>query len=242
MLILPQNSPENARDMLDLAQRLAAVRAAIVQAARAAGRSVDSVTLLAVSKGHDVAVLRQAAQLGLRDFGENYVDEALPKIATLAGLGLTWHFIGRLQGNKTREIATHFQWVHGVDRLKTAQRLSAQRRDSAAPLNVCVQVNIAGEHSKAGVAPAQLEDLLQGVAALPQLRLRGLMCMLPLEMTEPAQQLAAFRQVGALLHDLDTLSMGMSADFVPAIAAGATIVRIGTALFGPRYADSPAAP
>jgi pyridoxal phosphate enzyme (YggS family) len=242
MLILPQNSPESAHAAHDLQQRVATVRAAIAQAARAVGRSVDSVTLLAASKGHGEAVLRVAAQLGLRDFGENYAAEALPKIAALTGLGLTWHFIGRLQANKTREIATHFHWVHGIDRLKIAQRLAAQRRDFDGPLNVCVQVNIAGERSKGGVAPAQLEDLLHGVAALPRLKLRGLMCMLPLDMTDPAEQLAAFRQVDALRRGLDTLSMGMSADYAAAIAAGATIIRIGTALFGPRYADSPAAP
>jgi pyridoxal phosphate enzyme (YggS family) len=208
---------------------------------------VDSITLLAVSKGHDADVIRAAAGLGLAHFGENYVDEALGKIAALAAghpaaPELTWHFIGRVQANKTRDIARHFQWVHGVDRLRIAQRLSDQRDPRAPPLNVCVQVNITAERSKAGVAPAEVAALLQAVARLPGLALRGLMCMLPFELTEPQAQYAQFARMQTLLQEpgvralqLDTLSMGMSADFAPAIAAGATIVRIGTALFGPRY-------
>ncbi|MEO7774995.1 MAG: YggS family pyridoxal phosphate-dependent enzyme [Steroidobacteraceae bacterium] len=233
MLILPQNS--------DLSRRFVAVRDAIGTAARNAGRSVDSVTLLAVSKGHGSEVVHRAAQLGQRHFGENYVTEALAKMAPLVSLDLTWHFIGRLQANKTREIAGHFQWVHGVDRLKIAQRLSEQRDPSSPPLNVCVQVNIEAEPSKAGVAPGEVDALLHDMALLPRLKLRGLMCMLPFELTDPVQQRAAFGRMRGLLDSpvaralgLDTLSMGMSADFEPAIAAGASIVRIGTALFGTR--------
>jgi pyridoxal phosphate enzyme (YggS family) len=242
MLILPQNSPEFAHTAADLARRIVAVRGAVEQATRASGRSVDSVTLLAVSKGHGADVVRQAAALGLAQFGENYAAEALVKIQALADLPLTWHFIGRLQANKTRDIARHFHWVHGVDRLKIAQRLSAQREQSA-PLDVCVQVNVLAEERKAGVAPARLGELLHAVAELPNLRLRGLMCMLPFELTEAAERRAAFERMRELLcghagrlPQFDTLSMGMSADYVPAIAAGATIVRIGTALFGPRPA------
>jgi pyridoxal phosphate enzyme (YggS family) len=236
MLIAPQNSPAAT----DVAVNLAALRAQIAAAAREAGRSEDCITLLAVSKGHAAAQVRAAAAAGLRHFGESYVDEALPKIQALRDLGLSWHFIGRLQANKTRSIAQHFDWVHGIDRLKIAERLSAQRPHFAPPLEVCLQVNIAAEAQKAGVDPEQAGALALAVHALPHLRLRGLMCILP-----------AGRGTGADLHDfhalhalqlqinrqhlaLDTLSMGMSGDFREAIAAGSTLIRIGTALFGPR--------
>ena len=227
-------SPQN------LALRIAEVRERMAQAARAAGRSAHSVTLLAVSKAQPPAVLAMAAELGLSAFGESYLNEALGKIAALQDRALTWHFVGRLQANKTRPIAENFAWVHALDRLKIAERLAAQRPFHAPPLNVCLQVNLAGESSKGGVAPAQLPALVAAVAALPRLRLRGLMCLPPAE-TDPARQRQWFTQLAHLQDELnahgaglDTLSMGMSDDFEAAIAAGATVVRLGTVLFGPR--------
>ncbi len=212
----------------------------MAHAAEAAGRDVRSITLLAVSKGQSLERIRAALDLGLTDFGENYLEEALPKIEALAGSAASWHFIGRMQANKTRAIAGHFSWVHGVDRLRVAERLSAQRPFLAPALNVCVQVHIADDPTKGGVTPGELLALLQSISELPRLQLRGLMCMLPYDIA-PAEQRAAFAQLAALAQQarvqglpLDTLSMGMSADFEAAIAEGATIVRIGTALFGDR--------
>jgi pyridoxal phosphate enzyme (YggS family) len=209
-------------------------------AARSAGRSADSVTLVAVSKGHGVALIRAAASQGVKHFGESYLQEVLPKRAALQGAGLIWHFLGRLQANKTRPVAEHFDWVHGLDRLRIAERLSAQRPSSAPPLNVCLQVNVAGDDAKAGVATAEAMPLAKAIAALPRLKLRGLMCMLPEELESPARR-AAYGELRRLLQDLrqtipdaDSLSMGMSADFGDAILEGATLVRIGTAIFGPR--------
>jgi hypothetical protein len=243
MLSTPQNSGPGA-GLSDtdeaLSTGLAALRQRLAVVAQASGRDVRSITLLAVSKGQEVGRLRAALALGLTQFGENYLDEALPKIRALAGTAAEWHFIGHLQSNKTRAVAEHFSWVHGVDRERIAQRLSAQRPHHAPPLNVCVQINVAGEHTKGGVPPAEAMALLRAVAALPRLKLRGLMCMLPFDLPAPGQRglFAAVRT----LHDtanaqglaLDTLSMGMSGDFEAAVAEGATIVRIGTALFGPR--------
>ena len=230
MLMNPQN----------LLQRIADVRERTTAAAAGAGRSVDCVTILAVSKGHPAATLRAAAAAGLSAFGESYLQEALPKMAELQDLPLSWHFIGRLQSNKTRPVAEHFDWVHGVERLKVAQRLAEQRPYHAPALNVCLQVNIAGEDSKGGAAPAELPQLAAAVAALPRLKLRGLMC-LPPEESAPARQRVWFAKLRGLLEALqaqglalDTLSMGMSGDFEAAVAEGATIVRIGTALLGPR--------
>jgi len=209
-------------------------------AAVAAGRNPDDVTLLAVSKGQSAARIREAAGLGLRSFGENYVAEAVPKVQALADLGLDWHFIGRLQANKTRPVALHFDWVHGVDREPIARRLSDQRGHFVPPLNICLQVNVLGEASKGGVTPAELPALIDAVRDLPRLRLRGLMCMLPYEAPEALQRegFGCLRQLrdeaaarGILL---DTLSMGMSDDLEAAIAEGSTLVRIGTALFGER--------
>jgi PLP dependent protein len=224
----------------NLPERIAAVRARIRAAAERSGRDVDSVTLLAVSKTHPAELIRAAAAEGIGHFGESYVKEALPKIETLRGLELTWHFVGTLQANKTRPVAEHFAWVHGVDRLRIAERLSEQRPAHAPPLNVCLQVNIGGEGTKGGVAPEELPELAVAVAALPGLKLRGLMCLPPPEAAESRQR-HWFEQTAALLSTLrvpgttlDTLSMGMSADLEAAIAAGATIVRIGTAIFGPR--------
>ncbi|MGE0583204.1 MAG: YggS family pyridoxal phosphate-dependent enzyme [Steroidobacteraceae bacterium] len=234
MLIGPQNWAENVGN----------VRAAMAAAATQCGRNVDSVTLLAVSKGHPAQSVRGVAATGVGHFGENYLQEALPKIEALADLGLTWHFTGRLQANKTRAVAEHFAWVHGVDRLKLAERLAAQRPYHAPPLNVCIQVSVAGESGKAGVAPAELAVLAAAIRALPRLRLRGLMC-LPPEETDIARQRhwfalarAAFDALRAAGFELDTLSMGMSGDYPAAIAEGATLVRVGTAVFGPRSAAS----
>src|SRR5688572_4302016 len=229
--------PQNCSESVGLAQ------SRIAAAARAAGRSVDSVTLLAVSKGQSSAAIDSAAGAGIEHFGENFLQESLPKMAALAGLELTWHFIGRLQANKTRPVAESFAWVHAVDRARIAERLSAQRPLHAPALNVCLQLNVGGESSKGGVESAQILDLAREVAALPALRLRGLMCMPPAE-SELMRQRAWFRetrQVFDYLNEqgfgLDTLSMGTSVDFEAAIAEGATMVRIGTAIFGPR--DTP---
>ena len=230
MLSRPQNCSESVRITLDR----------VAEAARGAGRNVDSVTLLAVSKGQSSAAIDSAASAGIEHFGENFVQESLPKMAALAGRELTWHFIGRLQANKTRPVAENFAWVHTVDRLKIAERLSAQRPFHAPPLNVCLQHHVGGEASKGGVDSIELRALARDVAALPRLRLRGLMCMPPAE-SDVARQRAWFRetrQVFDYLNEhgmgLDTLSMGTSADFESAIAEGSTFVRIGTMIFGPR--------
>ncbi|MGH8138686.1 MAG: YggS family pyridoxal phosphate-dependent enzyme [Steroidobacteraceae bacterium] len=232
MLMGPQNLPEQVRN----------IRNRIDSAARAAGRNVDSITLLAVSKAQPANMVRAAAGQGLRHFAESYVQEALEKIEALRDLPLVWHFIGRLQANKTRAVASGFEWVHGVDRLKIAERLAEQRPFHAPPLNVCLQVNVAGEASKAGVAVTELPALARAVAALPHLKLRGLMCIAPGE-DDPRRQrewFARLRRALELLNaegaGLDTLSMGMSSDYEAAVLEGATIVRIGTALFGPRPA------
>ena len=224
----------------NLPQRLQAVHARITAAAARANRSVSEITLLAVSKAQPLETLRALAALGVHDFGESYLNEAVDKLEALAALPLTWHFIGRVQANKTRIIAERFQWVHGLDRLHIAERLSAQRPFHAPALQVCIQVNLAEEASKGGVAPAQLAELARAVAALPRLRLRGLMCLPPAE-SDPERQRAWFARLRALRDTLnarggplDTLSMGMSADFESAILEGATVVRIGSALFGPR--------
>jgi pyridoxal phosphate enzyme (YggS family) len=220
--------------------RLTAVQARIADAAAAAGRDPATLSLLAVSKTFDADAVRQLAACGQRAFGENYVQEALAKQAQLRDLPLVWHFIGPIQGNKTRAIAENFSWVHSVDRLKIAERLSAQRPAGMPPLDVCIELNVSGEVSKGGVGVDALPALADAVAALPGLRLRGLMAI-PAPAREVAAQRAGFRQVreafAALAvrgHALDTLSMGMSADLEAAILEGATIVRVGTALFGER--------
>ena len=222
------------------------VRERIAAAAAQCGRSVESVTLLAVSKSQPVEAIEAAARAGLEHFGESYVQEAAPKIEALRSRGLTWHFIGHVQANKTRAIAASFAWVHAVDRQRIADRLAAQRPCHAPPLNVCVQVNVANEAAKGGVAPDALPALLAHVAALPRLRLRGLMCILP-EEADPVRQRHWFAQLRGLFEranaggaQLDTLSMGMSADLEAAVCEGATIVRVGTALFGPRPRTGPA--
>ena len=219
---------------------LGAVRERMARAAAAAGRSAESVTLLAVGKAQPLELLAAAADCGVGDFGESYLQEALQKIAALQERALTWHFIGRIQANKTRPIAESFAWVHAVDRLKIAERLAAQRPFHAPPLNVCLQVNVAAEATKGGVTPAELPALAAAVAQLPRLALRGLMCIPPEEI-EPARQRAWFARLRVLKDELnrtglslDTLSMGMSADFEAAIQEGATLVRLGTILFGAR--------
>jgi hypothetical protein len=241
----PQNLLERIRD----------TRARIAAAAARAGRSVDSITLLAVSKGQPPETLRAAAAAGLTEFGESYLQEALAKQDALEegaapGAGaahrcLTWHFIGRLQANKTRPVAERFAWVHTVDRMKIAQRLAEQRPYHAGPLHVCLQVNIAGEPGKGGVAPEELPELVPGVAALPRLKLRGLMCIPPAE-SDPERQREWFARLRRLQEGLnargaglDTLSMGMSADLEAAVLEGATCLRVGTALFGPRPEKNP---
>lgn len=238
MLMVPQNSLEQVRK----------VRDRIESATQAAKRNVDSVTLLAVSKAQPANSIRAVAEAGVRDIGESYLQEALEKIEELKDLPLTWHFIGRVQANKTRVIASHFDWVHGVDRLKIAERLSEQRPFHAPPLNVCLQVNIGGEESKGGVNPPELPSLVTTVGALPRLKLRGLMCIPPDE-EDPTRQRMWFAAMRRALEDLnaagaglDSLSMGMSGDFEAAILEGATIVRIGTALFGERPRATNTAP
>lgn len=226
--------------MKTISDRLQDVRARVAAAATSARRTPDEVHLLAVSKTWPAAAVREAAAAGQRAFGENYVQEGVDKIEALRELGLEWHFIGPLQSNKTRLVASAFDWVHSIDRLKIAERLSAQRDVHLAPLNVCLQVNVSGEESKSGVAPGEVATLAQAVADLPRLRLRGLMCI-----PEPTGDVTLLRARFALLRELqaqliaaglslDTLSMGMSHDIEPAIAEGATIVRVGTAIFGER--------
>ena len=223
--------------MSTIAGNIAQVEARIRAAALAVHRDVTSIHLLAVSKTKPAAALREAHAAGVRDFGENYLQEARAKQLELADLPLCWHFIGPIQSNKTRDIAEHFAWVHSVDRLKIAQRLSEQRPADLPPLNICIQVNVSGEASKSGCTPADLPALAAAISALPRLKLRGLMAI-PEPTEDRAEQDAAFAQVRTLQErlnmGLDTLSMGMSHDLESAIAQGATWVRIGTALFGAR--------
>ncbi|MYL24886.1 YggS family pyridoxal phosphate-dependent enzyme [Halomonas alkaliantarctica] len=222
---------------------LANARARLARALDAAGRPPDDARLLAVSKTKPASMIRQAWQLGQREFGENYLQEALDKQTELADLdAIVWHFIGPLQSNKTRAAAEHFDWVHSVDRLKIAKRLSEQRPEALDPLNVCLQVNISREASKSGVLPEALPELAAAVAELPRLRLRGLMAIpAPAESLEAQRKpLAALRCAQESLKQalpeapLDTLSMGMSDDLEAAILEGATLVRLGTAIFGAR--------
>ena len=228
--------------MSTIADNIALVSSRIHAATAAAGRPENSVQLLAVSKTKPAQDLREAHAAGLRDFGENYLQEALGKQLELADLPLIWHFIGPIQSNKTRAIAEHFAWVHSVDRLKIAQRLSEQRPADLPPLNICIQVNVSGEASKSGCTPADLPALAKAISELPRLNLRGLMAI-PEPTDDRAEQDAAFAAVQRLQASLDlpldTLSMGMSHDLESAIAMGATWVRIGTALFGARDYGQP---
>lgn len=213
------------------------IRARIDDACRRSGRDPAQVTLLAVSKTRSARDVAALADQGQYDFGENYLQEALEKQALLADLPLTWHFIGPIQSNKSKAIAEHFDWVHSVDRLKIAQRLSDQRPAHLPPLNVCLQVNVSDEQSKSGCSESEARELVAAISALPRLHLRGLMCI-PAPSDDPAAQRAAFARLRRLRDELDprmdTLSMGMSQDLEAAIAEGATWVRIGTALFGAR--------
>ena len=232
--------------MTSIAANLQAVRERIATACRAAGRREDSVSLLAVSKTWPAANLRQAAVAGQAAFGENYVQEAVDKIAALRGLGLEWHFIGPLQSNKTRPVAENFDWVHSVDRLKIAERLAAQRPTTLPPLKLCLQVNVSGEASKSGCAPADAPALAAAILRLGGVRLRGLMAI-PEPGADVALQRRRFATLRATLErinaesgaGLDTLSMGMSDDLEAAIMEGATIVRVGTAIFGQREYQTP---
>lgn len=226
--------------MTMIADNLHAVHARIQQACADAGRPADAVQLLAVSKTFGPEAVQAAFDAGQRAFGENYIQEAVEKIAILSGLPIEWHCIGPIQSNKTRLVAEHFQWAHTVDRLKIAQRLSEQRPEHLPPLQVCIQVNVDGGATKSGVLPAEALELARAVAQLPRLQLRGLMCI-----PEPAPDFVAacavFKRARALFEALnseglvlDTLSMGMSADLDAAVASGSTLVRVGTAIFGGR--------
>lgn len=226
--------------MNSIKDNIAKVRQRIVDAEAKYGRDPATVRLLAVSKTQPVEAIAEAATCGQREFGESYINEALDKLSALADAALTWHFIGPVQSNKTRAIAGHFRWVHSVDREKIARRLSEQRPEEAGPLEVCLQVNIGGESTKAGVEPAGVGALAAAVSQLPHLRLRGLMAIPP-PSDDFATQRARFAELRALFERLrtdhpalDTLSMGMSGDLEAAIAEGATMVRVGTAIFGPR--------
>ena len=232
---------------MSISENLQLVQHRIANSAQVAGRDPASITLLAVSKTFDVQAVLAAAQAGQRAFGENYVQEAIDKIAATRemrahnpDLQLEWHFIGPIQSNKTRQIAEHFDWVHSVDRLKIAKRLSEQRPAEMPPLQICLQVNVSGEATKSGLEPDELLELARAVVLLPNIRLRGLMAI-PEPTEDVQQQRAAFAKLRFMQNDLqavgiqtDTLSMGMSADMDAAIAEGATIVRIGTAIFGVR--------
>jgi hypothetical protein len=226
--------------MTTIRSRLQAVQARIEQAARAAGRSPGDIRLVAVSKTFPVETIRQAHEAGQRDFGENYVQEAVDKIGVLRELSIVWHYIGPIQSNKTRQIAELFSWVHSVDRLRIAQRLAEARPAALGPLEVCIQINVSGEASKSGVAPAEALALAHEVARLSGLRLRGLMTI-PEPTDDVALQRSRFAQLRGLKDRiaasglaLDTLSMGMTDDLESAIAEGATMVRVGRAIFGER--------
>jgi pyridoxal phosphate enzyme (YggS family) len=226
--------------MQNIEKNLSQIRAQILQAAKRYGRDPDSVLLLAVSKRKPSADIRHAYQFGQQDFGENYLQEAQQKMQDLKDLKICWHFIGAIQSNKTRDIAQSFDWVHCVDRVKIAQRLSDQRPPSLPPLNVCIQVNLDQEASKAGIELAEVESLAKAIHQMPGIRLRGLMSI-PAPRDNFDQQRAAFSQLSVTLETLrqggigcDTLSMGMTQDMEAAIAEGSTLVRIGTAIFGER--------
>lgn len=223
-----------------IAENLSLIREQIESCAIENGRNTHSISLLAVSKTRPAEDLRTAYAEGQRDFGENYLQDAMEKIEVLQDLDICWHFIGPMQSNKTRTVAEHFNWVHTVDRLKIAKRLSEQRPEGMPPLNICIQVNISGEESKSGCSPEQLPELATEIIKLPNLKLRGLMTI-PKATDDSSEQQQAFSRLRNLQEQLkstepslDTLSMGMSGDMEAAIAEGATIVRIGTAIFGPR--------
>lgn len=226
--------------MSRIAENLADISQRIHTAATAAGRKADSVAILAVSKTHSVDKIREAYAAGVTSFGESYVQEAIQKIVALKDLPLEWYFIGPIQSNKTRSIAEHFQWVLSIDRLKIAKRLNEQRPQYLPPLNICVQVNVSRESSKSGIVQQALHEFVEQLVELPQLKLRGLMAI-PQKTTEEAAQRAMFNELRRMFDDLnqhgyqlDTLSMGMSADLEAAVMEGSNLVRIGTGLFGAR--------
>ena len=230
--------------MSTIAENIAKVGVRIREAAQASQRDCAAVGLLAVSKTKPAAAIREAFAAGVQDFGENYLQEALEKQAELSDLALTWHFIGPIQSNKTKSIAEHFAWVHSVDRLKIAQRLSDQRPAHLPALNICLQVNVSGEDSKSGVPMAEVPLLARQLASLPRLKLRGLMAI-PAPLDDFVQQRQAFGLMRKIYQQLkrdglmlDTLSMGMTHDLEAAIAEGATIVRVGTAIFGQRMLEN----
>ena len=232
--------------MATIGDNLQAVRQRIADAARACGRDAAEIELLAVSKTFGVDAIVAAHECNQHAFGENYVKEALEKITALPNAGLQWHFIGPIQSNKTRAIAEHFDWVHSVDRAKIAERLAAARPAHKAPLQICIEVNIGGEESKSGIKPGDAPALARLIGGLPQLKLRGLMAIPPAS-PDPIEQRRHFAALRELKQQmvrqgiaLDTLSMGMSADLEAAIAEGATLVRIGTAIFGERHGARPA--
>lgn len=227
--------------MSTITENIALVRSRIAAAAQACGRSAEQVGLLAVSKTHPARAIEEAWRAGLHDLGENYLQEALEKQAQLSHLPLVWHFLGNIQSNKSRQVAEHFDWVHAVDRLRIANRLSAQRPAERGPINICLQVNISGEESKSGCTPDELPELALAVEQLENVRLRGLMVIpqpsdeFDVQRTDFRQTRALMEQVNGLLQSpMDTLSMGMSADLEAAVAEGATWVRIGSAIFGTR--------
>ena len=226
--------------MIRVTENFRKIQDLLAKAMVEAGRAPEQIRLLAVSKKKPADAVLEAYSAGQRDFGENFVQEGLEKIAAVDRDDAMWHFIGRLQSNKTKAVSRHFQWVHTIDRLKIARRLSAQRPPDAADLNVCIEVNIDSEDNKSGVAPDEVGDLAAAVTELPRLKLRGLMC-LPAIRTDFEEQRRPFSALRTLMESLnesglqmDTLSMGMTADYAAAIREGATIVRIGTALFGAR--------
>ena len=226
--------------MSSIAQSLEEIRNRVTVLERRYGRTPGAVRVLAVSKTKPPEAVRAAAEIGQREFGENHVQDALTKLDALADMDLVWHFIGPIQSNKTRVIAARFHWVHSIDRAKIARRLNEQRPDDLPPLEVCIQVNLSGETSKSGVEPQQVKELAEVLSELPRLRLRGLMT-LPRPCDELEDQRRPFAALRGILETLnarglalDTLSMGMTNDMEAAIAEGATIVRIGTAIFGAR--------
>ncbi|WP_106475846.1 YggS family pyridoxal phosphate-dependent enzyme [Phytohalomonas tamaricis] len=243
--------PEAKKLDTTITDSIVAARRQLECALQRAGRNHDDARLLAVSKTKPAALIREAFQAGQRHFGENYVQEALDKQHALADLDIVWHFIGPLQSNKTRSVAEHFSWVHTIERAKIATRLNDQRPQTLGPLNVCLQVNISAEPTKSGVSPEALDALVEHVVALPNLRLRGLMAI-PTPMEDHDEQRKPFRALRELLEQLqaryptlklDTLSMGMSNDFEAAIEEGATLIRLGTAIFGARdYSQQPNTP
>ncbi|MCW9014232.1 MAG: YggS family pyridoxal phosphate-dependent enzyme [Gammaproteobacteria bacterium] len=227
-------------DSNNIAENIRQIQQKISDCCTQYGRSASAVRLLAVSKTKSAELIRQAYAAGQKDFGESYLQEAVGKIHALEELDISWHFIGAIQSNKTRDIAQYFDWVHSVDRLKIARRLNEQRPAEQPPLNICLQVNISNESSKAGAAPEQLASLADKISQLSNIRLRGLMAI-PIKADSLQQQRSIFRQMQQALntlnthgHQLDTLSMGMSNDMEAAIAEGSTMVRIGTAIFGAR--------